>query len=117
MDAVSPLQPGPHAAWCTSHPLDPHDPGYDGACFSGTLELDFGERHASPDAVDLAVLFLTRASEGTRLNLIAGLTSISLDRDQIRPLAMALLAYDAIADGDQMAGFYTAEALRGTVGV
>jgi len=57
----------PHAVWCTSHPLDPHDPGYDGACFSDTLELDFGERHASPDAVEIAFnLGLTLLQLGTK---------------------------------------------------
>ena len=104
-----------HTPWCAEHP---EEPGYDGACFSETLEIDFGEREHAGDAVDVATLFLTRAGESTLLTLIGGITSISLEPDQIRPLAMALLAYDALQSGDTAsAEFYRGEALRGQAGV
>jgi hypothetical protein len=102
-----------HGSWCTEHPLDPNDPTYTGACFSDTLDIDFGERTHAGDAVDLASLFLSRPAEQTLLTVIGGMTSISLEPDQIRPLAMALLAYDALLTGDTArADYYRGEALR-----
>lgn len=118
MTLLQPERPAKHAIWCSEHPEDPDEPDYEGACFSDTLEIDFGAREHAGDAVDVATLFLARTGEGTLLTLIGGITSLSLQTDQIRPLAMALLAYDAIASGNAAdAEFYRDEALRGTADV
>jgi hypothetical protein len=104
--------PVTHTGWCVDHTSDA-DSQLE-MCASDTLRIDFGQRRPHEDAVDIASFGLQRYNGGTQLNLIAGLGGLSLDADQIRPFAMALLACDATLNGDlDAAGYYQAEALRG----
>jgi hypothetical protein len=106
--------PAGHAPWCSPREHIHEDDGDTETCLSAPLLLDFGRRAVAEDAVDQAVLSLSRTSEGDTLTVMAGL-GLSLQLDQIRPLAMALLAFDALANlGDLDAFvFYTGEAQNG----
>ncbi len=112
-------RPGPapapiaHPLWCAEHGGDQDDARI---CFSAPLRLEFGDRGPTEDAVNRVVLSLLRdPQDGVKLTVLAGLGGMSLDPDQIRPFAMALLAYDALANsGDLDAhAYYRAQAENG----
>lgn len=108
-----------HRAWCA----DPrHDTG------SPCMSADLSTAHADPgyaDQITGAVLNLTDDHGGIPLLSVftkgspdsCAVEGFSLRPEQIRPLAMALLAHDALLDGDQVAAdYYRGEALRGQGG-
>ncbi|HXT90121.1 MAG TPA: hypothetical protein VN714_12785 [Trebonia sp.] len=111
----TPATPRTCAPWCD--PSEHHNDGDDATdiCFNTLLRLDFGDRGPYEDAVVDATLSLQRHEGRTLVNLLGGF-GMSLDPDQIRPMAMALLAVDATLNGDTVAAaFYTGEAQAGAV--
>lgn len=103
--SVTDQRPGPqapaHTPWCTEHVTDDGDQ----ICQSPTLRLRFAEREDPRRTPAAAELYLARPDETGRTLL--NVLEMTLDPDQIRPLAMALLAYDALANsGDPDAHAY-----------
>jgi len=104
-----------HAAWCSpaEHYEDPDEPGA-GSCYNTPIRLNFGDRGPHEDAVTEAVFSLQRHKGNTQLTVMAGF-GMSLEPDQIKPMAMALLATDALLHGDlDLARYYELQALAGT---
>jgi hypothetical protein len=105
-----------HRAWCGN----PGDTAPEHVCATPALRLDFGRVALSADQVEDLTLGLERDPDfGNQCAvLINGCRGFSLAPDQMRPLAMGLLAQLATLTGDtDLAGFYRAEALRGSAGV
>lgn len=103
----------PCPVWCAT-------PGQDGhTCTSRPIRQDFGVRGIHADAIDtLATSLVDDPDLGHMLAVILNTASgFTLAPDQIRPVAMALLAHDALLLGDlTAAAYYRGEAQRGTVG-
>lgn len=109
----------PHRPWCaeTGHNADTPCisaplrtagavPGYADQIIGATLSL--ADDHGG---VPLLSVFTVHAEDSLAI------TGFSLRPEQIRPLAMALLAHDALLAGDTAAAvFYSAEARRGQDG-
>lgn len=109
-----------HQPWCdaASHVHAATDPTAE-ACVSAALRLEFPDAAEHMDSVRTAAvsLFHTTA-DGTTVNVVVnGFEGFSLQRGHARPLALALLAYDALQGGDPAAAeLYRSEALRAKAG-
>lgn len=104
----------PCAPWCS--PSEHYDDPADGpsSCYNTPLRLDFGDRGPREDAVSEAVFSLQRHKGTDLLTVMAGF-GMSLDPDQIKPIAMAMLATDALLKGDlDLAHYYETQAHAGT---
>lgn len=105
-----------HAAWCAH----PDDTAPEHACATMPLRLEFLRERATADQVGDISLGLEQDPElGNLCNvLLDGCSGFSLAPDQMRPLAMGLLAQLATLTGDpDLAAYYRGEALSGTAAV
>lgn len=105
-----------HAAWCAH----PDDTAPEHACATMPLRLEFLRVPATADQVgDIALGLENDPEHGELCNVILdGCSGFTLAPEQMRPLAMGLLAKLAILDGDPaLADFYRGEALQGTAAV
>lgn len=105
-----------HRPWCAN----PDDTAPEHACATSPLRLEFLRVPATVDQVGDIALGLERDPQlGEMCNvLLDGSSGFSLAHEQMRPLAMGLLAKLATLDGDMdLAAFYRGEALRGTAAV
>lgn len=104
-----------HHAWCAN----PDDTAPEHACATMPLRLEFIRVPATADQVGDIALGLERDPQyGNLCNVILdGCSGFTLAPEQMRPLAMGLLAQLAILAGDpELAGYYRGEALSGTAG-
>lgn len=115
------MNPTPgHQPWCepAGHVHAVTDPAAE-ACVSAALRLDFEGAAEHMDSVRTAAVSLFHTTvDGTTVNVVInGFEGFSLQRGHARPLALALLAYDALQAGDPAAAeLYRSEALRAKAG-